>query len=322
MKPVPIQSPGQLHYLLEVEGLHPDLLIVGNFPPARQALARICGQQGIDRIHSEDGFFPHYTTLHLDPLGFCWESSLPRLGFVSCPDSMRRRARTFRRAWTDFRPRPLPDFLCPPFALWPLQLIRDQVNCWDLKAESWAPFLWDFRARLPDEMQLVVKAHPRAGVTDMEGIAAAVRAMPHTVMVSTEEDLKSLLVAAAIVGGINSTVLYEARLLFGKPVFVYGHGWFSGHPDLFTPLIRSPRCPDPLPVEWEHCDRGDRAEFVAEYADWFLAHLLVRQVSHAWARRYPDRLRERVEHFTYQAYCRHGEALFTDMAAAPEEAQA
>lgn len=297
---------------LAQNGEWPEILLLGNFSPDRAAMAELCRQRGINVAHWEDGFFPHYETQHADPLGFCWESSLPGLVFRGCSDRQRRRASAAREAWLRRPVKELPAGIRPPFVVWPLQLIGDQANVHDLNVADWTQLLRHFRSSLPADFQLVLKAHPRAVARDTAGLDTLARELPHTILVPHGADLTTLLRACHAVAGVNSSVLYEARLMHRKPTYAYGRSWFSHHDELVFPLPR-PQAPHdfrPLPhsasLENPSLVRTERLE---DYADWFLAQLLARQIDpRSFAQ--PRQHKEAVWRLSYQSYLQHGEAIF------------
>lgn len=289
----------------------PELMIMGNFIVERAAIVSLCRELGINVVHSEDGFFPHYSTMHADPLGFCWESSLPRLVFRQCTGRQRMRAQATRREWLSFAPKALPHAVRKPFVFWPLQLTGDQVNVWDLKVRDWTGLIRHFRSCLPPEYQLVLKEHPRSKAEDNLGIAELPSKLPNTVLVPRETDLKTLLHQSQAVAGANSSVLYEARLLFHKPVYTYARGWFTHHSELFLPVAwREAR---PLNrFEWVADNSRLRTERLDEYTDWFLAQLLARQIERERAEADPKWLKRTLYRLSYAAFMKYGEEVFLD----------
>lgn len=296
------------HQFLEVLGRadnHPSLMIMGNFIRDRHSIRSICRQLSIDCISSEDGFFPHYSTLHVDPLGFSWESSLPRMVFRSISPKVRRKAQTNRKRWMRFARQELPGGVCKPYVLWPLQLIKDQVNRWDLNANDWLALLAHFRECLPPEFQLVVKPHPRA-MKELDGVASH---LFNTLILEEDCHLQSLLEGASAVAGANSTVLLEARLMFHKPTYCYARGWHTNHTEIFWPLqLNHP--PRALPhVDCLYRPKSMRDEWHDDYADWFLYQLLIRQLGLQEATNF-ELLYKFVGCRTFRAFELDGEDIF------------
>lgn len=290
----------------------PELLLMGNFIVERAAIISLCRELGINTAHGEDGFFPHYSTAHIDPLGFCWESSLTRMVFRSCSELHRRRAQTMRAELLQFTPKELPSTINKPFVLWPLQLIGDKVNQWDLKTENWTSILAHFRQCLPADYQLVVKPHPRSKGSDMTDVEGWCEKTPNVVLLPPGVHLQTLFSECAAVAGANSTVLYEARLIFHKPTYAYARSWYSGHTDLFTPvhLRHKPRTLNRMDLVEDN--RKLRSERLDAYTDWFLSQLLARQFSHNWAKENPQAFKQRVHRLSFKSFIEHGEEIFDE----------
>jgi hypothetical protein len=290
----------------------PELLMMNNFIPDRAGVVSLCREHGINVVHTEDGWFPHYGMGHGDPLGFCWESSLPGLVFRECSSAQRAAARQCRREWVSFAAHELPPQVRPPFVLWPLQLTGDQVNRWDLNVEDWCGLLRHFRMSLPTVFQLVLKPHPRSQGHDNRGVAELLEELPNTVLVPAHAHLKTLLRHCHAVAGANSTVLYEGRLMFHKPAYAYARSWFTNHTELFLP-VPARRAPALLNrIDWVEDNRAMRTERLNDYADWFLAQLLARQIDLERGRREPAWFRQRLLRLSHHSYLRHGEDIFAN----------
>ena len=289
----------------------PEIMIMHNFVVERAAILSVCREVGINTIHVEDGFFPHYGIMHADPLGFCWESSLPRMTFRKCAPRQRDQALSLRNDWLDFTPQELPIQVKPPFVLWPLQLINDRVNHWDLNVADWSELLRHFRECLPEHYQLVLKEHPRDYSFDSQNTEELIRHLPNTVLVPKNANLKNLLLSCSAVAGANSTVLYEGRLIFHKPAYVYARGWYTNHTELFYPVSRNVE-PRPLNllshIENNQLMRTDRLD---GYTDWFLAQLLARQITREEAEENFDKFQQKAHRLSYQSFLEHGEDIFS-----------
>lgn len=297
---------------LHASGRSPEIMLMGNFIVERAGIISLCRELGINTVHGEDGFFPHYSTVHMDPLGFCWESSLARMVFRQSTDRRRRRAESIRAEFTSFAPQELHPFIKKPFVLWPLQLIGDKVNQFDLQVEKWTSVLNHFRRSLPPEYQLVVKVHPRSKDSDMKDVEKWARDAGNVVLVPRPAHLQSLLLECAAVAGANSTVLYEARLIFRKPVYAYARSWFTGHTELFTPvhLNHKPRMLNRFDLVEDN--RKLRSERLDDYVDWFLTQLLDRQSTHTWALENPEEFAQRVQRLSYNSFLKYGEEIFDE----------
>ncbi len=294
--------------MLSRAGASPNLIILGNFIVDRHAIQAMCREKDINTVCSEDGFFPHYQTLHADPLGFCWESSLSRMIFRTISDSQRKRSCETRARWLKFEPRECPDRIRKPFVLWPLQLIGDRVNQWDLRVSSWSELLIHFRECLPKEYQLVIKPHPRGKASDIA--SPSVNELPNTCVIRADVDLRTLLSECSAVAGANSTVLMEARLMFQKPVYAYARSWFTGHAELFIPLSsRFDSRPLSLFERVENNRLQNNDQYLSDYCDWFLSQLLARQLDHTAAKNW-EYLVEWTERLSYRSFTLHGEDIF------------
>ena len=289
----------------------PDIMMFWCFCRNRAGIVSQCRERGINTVFWEDGFFPHYRTLHFDPLGFCWESSLTRMIFRGVSERQRARARRAREDWLKMPPQPLPPGVKKPFVLWPLQLIGDQVNVWDLGLRDWTGLLKHFRAILPAGIQLVVKDHPVAREKDMAGLDALLPQLQNTLRVPKQTDLATLLRECVAAAGANSSVLSEARLMFKKPVYAYGRSWFTNHGELFFRLRVD--AGEALPrTDWLEDPARMRSEYLEDYADWFLAQLLGRQLESRTAEADPEKLKQKIWRLSYRSFVEHGEEIFED----------
>jgi len=104
-------------------------------------------------------------------------------------------------------------------------------------------------------------------------------------------------------------VLYEARLVFQKPTYVYARSWFTNHEELFVPLS--------LYYErqlkrFEHVEDNSlmRTERLDDYTDWFLAQLMARQINRDVAEQNPALFKQQVLRLSYQSFLQHGEEIF------------
>ena len=289
----------------------PDIMMFWCFCQNRAAIMSQCRERGINMGFWEDGFFPHYKTLHFDPLGFCWESSLTRMVFRGVSERQRARAGQTREEWLHKPARALPDGVKKPFVLWPLQLTGDQVNLCDLAVSDWTGLLQHFRAALPAGIQLVVKDHPVARERDIAGLDALLPRMQNTIRVSKQSDLKALLRECAAVAGANSTVLSEARLMFQKPAYAYGRSWFTNHHELFLPLRLDVKGSLPR-VDWLEDSSRMRTAYLDDYSDWFLAQLLGRQLESSVAESDPAKLKQKMGRLSYRSFVEYGEEIFDD----------
>ncbi|MEI9895688.1 MAG: hypothetical protein WDN28_17820 [Chthoniobacter sp.] len=302
-------SEGDLRRYLSQMKERPDIMLFWGFCTERTGLVGLCREYGINVAIWEDGFFPHYGTLHIDPLGFCWESSLARMVFRGCSAHQRERARRAREAWLAAPPKALPAGIRNPFVLWPLQLIGDKVNDWDLRLTDWTGLLRHFRSCLPKHIQLVLKDHPLSAPKDTVGIDQLLPDLPNTIRVSKDTHLPTLLRECQAVAGANSSVLYEARLMHRKPTYAYARSWFTNHDELFVPISRDFARSIPR-QDWIDHPSAMRTERLDDYTDWFLAQLLARQLDGKLAAEDPLRLRTALGRLSYHSYLENGDAVF------------
>jgi FkbM family methyltransferase len=292
------------------KGQLPQLMIMGNFVVDRAAMRSYCLENGVDVIHGEDGFFPHYQTLHVDPMGFCWESSIPSMMFHECSDFHRKKAEASRKTYMAFKDKGLPKGVQKPFVLWPLQLLGDRVNKHGLKATSWVEIIKHFRTALPNEYDLVLKPHPRGG--GMDGIEALVHKTPGLVLANARADLRSIMKQCSAVAGANSTVLTEARLMFHKPVFAYGRSWYTNHTELVYPIDKDFKLKVLPHMDVVEDNALIRTERLDAYTNYYLSQLLARQFAHKDVTKDPQRYVDWLHKRTYQSYLEHGLDIFED----------
>jgi hypothetical protein len=307
---VNIQSERMMVQKLESCDRLPELMLFGGFVAERSGILSLCRTLEIDTVHSEDGFFPHYTTIHVDPIGFCWESSLPRLFFRRCLDHQRKAAEDARARWLQFVFEELPPCVRPPFVLWSLQLVGDSVNRWDLGVSDWTDLIRGFRKALPARFQLVLKSHPRSALADARGLSDLLPELPNTVLVPASTHLRTLLHTCCAVAGVNSTVLYEGRLMFHKPTYVCGKGWFLNHADLFVPVRFDHPGADVPRLDWLDNPNLVRTPYLDDYSNWFLYQLLIRQISLSEAKSDPARLEHHTRRFSSRSFECYGEDIF------------
>ena len=231
--------------------------------------------------------------------------------FRQCTADQRARASTARERWLHFQRRGLPECVRHPYVLWPLQLIGDRVNRWDLAIESWNDLIIHFRKCLPSEYRLILKHHPRSKSEDHVGVEVVARQLPKTYVIDAGVDLRTLIEGCSAVAGVNSSVLTEARLMFLKPAFAYGRSWFTGHSDLIMPI--SHRFPERVPGRWGWLENPTmlRDERLMDYANWYLYQLLVRQKSHDQAQGDNNALKKFVDRLSYRSFIEHGEEIFS-----------
>ena len=179
-----------------------------------------CGKKGLPVITYEDGFIPHYSGLHFDRKGFCWDSSFPHENISKYPD----KKENFNISSYDMEPAIAN--LEKPFVFVPLQMLGDSVILHGSDVKSWDSFVNKVRDDVPEEYDLVVKNHPRES-SKYDTNNPTIRVI--------DSGLGWAITECEFVVGVNSGVLYESALIFNKPVYYYGRSWYDRHPEICRP---------------------------------------------------------------------------------------
>lgn len=252
-------------------GQVPEYAVTWGFIPFKHAMDQWAAKHGVKVSHGELGWFPHYDTFHLDPEGFCWSSSIPRTPFVNDPSKTYEYAKAMRTALRSDKHRPLPSMYRPPYAIWTCQLTSDKVNEYGVNTRDWSPYIAHFRSLLPEHIQLVVRPHPKSHqrasqeTNPYRRMVRVLENLPNTVLCRSGK-FEDVVAEAEMVAGMNSTALYEAKLLYGKPAYAYAPSWYSGHSRL-------------IPVLSSQTTTLPEAAASDDYADWFLEQFLDRQIT-------------------------------------------
>lgn len=279
-----------------------ELLIVGNLLDNTDELNEFCEKNNVDRVFGEFGWFPHYATEHADPEGYAWNSSLRRLTFSRLTQTQRIQVSRMKQEICSRSAGALPENVRKPFVLWPLQLLSDRVNRYDLNVRDWFELLLWTRQILPSTYQLVVKNHP---VPSSQPRLEYVRSLPNTTVVDRSAPLHALIEQSSGVIGCNSTVLLESRLVFGKPTWAYGRSWYTGHPEIVFPVRPSEHLPNS-----ELLGRSFDDPWLQDYADWIFWQLLARQYSIEEARKKPKSFLHWLHRRTARSFETLGEDVF------------
>ena len=183
-------------------------------------------------LHAEQGFLPHYTSVHFDPRGHGSASSL--IGNLNDPitDEQEIELAAFL-SQNYYLNRPCELSLPDRYWLLLLQHVQDSVMMWDAPAYARDPsmLIRSVQAQLPAGTQLVVKPHPLhkprglrtsgAIVVDGQGDAK----LDH----SDNSALNQHLIRNAEgVITVNSSFVFEA-LAYDKPVITLGTSVFTGN---------------------------------------------------------------------------------------------
>lgn len=231
-------------------GITPEFAVAWGFLDADldSLVRQWAASKGVRLAYGELGWFPHYESFHLDPEGFCWDSLLARTRYAAegfrpfpSPDpdltALRTRAAAKQRGTFDC----LPSMIKPPYVLWPCQMVSDKVNLHGVNAKDWCRHVAHFRSILPMDVQLVVRPHPKAHQRPSTEkvpyyrLANLVAKLPNTELCA-EGEMDLLVANAEAVTGMNSTALYEAAMIHGKPAFAFSRSWFDYKPEIVTHL--------------------------------------------------------------------------------------
>jgi len=176
----------------------------------------------------EQGWFPHYQTLHFDPLGFSSHSLLAKsrldnidINIDKIKDIIKNYKNTFAVNENIFK-------LNKPYILLITQHTGDATIQHDYNDfESWQKII-DFADKIKKKNELlVIKINPQ-NVKSKD-----VMILPHgSIAIQNKCFNNDLLANANAVIGVNSTMLYEASLLYDKPVIALGDSWFNCHPEV------------------------------------------------------------------------------------------
>jgi hypothetical protein len=197
-----------------------DTVLMNNCADWDPQMRTYCGKAGIPIITFEDGFIPHYSGLHFDRKGFCWESSFPYENVSKYPDNEEQ----FNMSSYDMkRPEVSVD---KPFVFVPLQMLGDSVILHGSDVKSWDAFVSKVREDVPEEYDLVVKNHPREK-SKFESRDPSIHVI--------DDGLGWAIDESEFVVGVNSGVLYESAFIFNKPVYYYGKSWYDRHPEVCRP---------------------------------------------------------------------------------------
>jgi len=144
-----------------------DYVVIWGFCDFDDKVREWASVHGVRIVYGELGWFPHYSSFHLDPEGFCWQSQLAKTPYFdqALPPHVQQ-LQTFAQVREKHGKVDggisLPDGIKHPYAFWPCQLVSDRVNMYGLKCEDWASQIKHFRNLLDDDVQLVIKLHPKS----------------------------------------------------------------------------------------------------------------------------------------------------------------
>lgn len=188
----------------------------------------ISKQKNIKISSYELGWFPHYRVWHCDPHGFssCSLLAKSRLDNINIDiDRAKVKIQHYKEKWISESP--IFNFN-KKYILVVMQHIEDSTIVHDYPDfVSWQKII-DFADSLREKGQaLIVKVNPQ-NIKSKIGVILP----ENSIAVQSKEFNNYLLSNADVVVGVNSTMLYEASLLYDKPVIAMGNSWFDSHSEV------------------------------------------------------------------------------------------
>ncbi len=217
----------QLSKMLD-EGVQINNILFNNISNCSLSTRDRLERAGTKMSSYEQGWFPHYQTLHCDPLGFSSKSLLAktRLGDIEIDlEKISNEITNYKKNYA----KPEGIFkIDKPYVLLIFQHTGDATIKHDYKDfKSWQKII-DFADKVRGKGKtLVVKVNPQ-NVNSKEKIQ-----LPHnSIAIQNKFFNNDLLMNAKVVIGVNSTMLYEASIIYNKPVLALGSSWFDCHPEV------------------------------------------------------------------------------------------
>lgn len=185
---------------------------------------------GVKFSFIEAGWFPHYKTWGFDSQGWLNESLLAksRLDAIEVDhNEISRNIDWYIKNCCQSKPI---DF-SREYVLFVMQHTKDSSIIYGYpEFKNWSLLIAYVKERFADDKLLVIKMHPQNANQDKV-------VLPHDCILIQDKSYNySLMKNAECVVGVNSTMLYEASLLFGKQVFAFGNSWFDAHPEVVTKI--------------------------------------------------------------------------------------
>lgn len=197
-------------------------VIFNNSVVYTEKLKKIFCNMGIKASSYERGWFPH-SSWHFDPDGFSHNSLLAksRLDKIEINDKDVSREIDFYKKSINIGKKTLdiPD----KYIIVIMQHTNDATIVHGYPEFSGWQSIIDYadKLRKKDEV-LLIKVHP-------QNINESIKIPSNSIIVNSKLYNNSLLEKAEVVIGVNSTMLYEASLIFNRPVVALGESWFNGH---------------------------------------------------------------------------------------------
>lgn len=207
-------------------GVRPKNILFNNVSPCTPKTRKFVQKNDINVSSYELGWFPHRQTWHFDPWGFSDKSMLAqsRLDNVEIDhDAVSADIESHKSQYMidnkDMK-------LRFPYILLVFQHTKDTTVTYGYpEFTKWQDIIeFADKMREHSKMKLVIKMHPQN-----KGKAESIIPPPNCLIVQSKEWNPYILENAVAVVGINSTMLYEASLLYDKPVVALGSSWFDVH---------------------------------------------------------------------------------------------
>jgi len=196
-------------------------ILFGNVVTCSDIMRRYLVDKGISVTSYELGWFPHYKTTHFDPLGFSDKSLLAKSRLDNVPD-IKCDLKLFKKQKIIH---PLSN---KQYILLVLQDTNDSTIVHgypDFK--NWQTIInFANSLKLGNEI-LAIKMHPKNIKHKIK-----IDVPKNAIKITSTHTNHDLLENANLVIGVNSTMLYEASLLYDKPVLALGNSWFDAHPEV------------------------------------------------------------------------------------------
>ncbi len=186
-------------------------------------------ERGIQVSFCGHGWFPYHTK-HFDPNGFAHKSLFANSNFSHLQidkDVMKKCIKEYKKAYEEQSKKNNLFKIQGPYTVVILQKTRDVTISEGYRDfKSWQQII-DFAHSLLDKKEiLIIKAH-----TDQQQQREKLVTPSNSIIVQSKLFNDDILSNAKLVVGVNSTMLYEASLLYNKPVIALGESWFNGHPE-------------------------------------------------------------------------------------------
>ncbi len=223
------EAENKIKYLIENKKLKVRNILFNNAIIYSKNFINYCFSMNIKISSFELGWFPHYRVWHCDPCGFSSNSMLSksRLDDIEIDiEYINHLLQIYKNKWAKIEN----TFdIKNNYILLIMQHDKDATILHD------APFFTNWqdiinfseRVKQNKNQIIVIKVNP-------QNVASQTKILlPHnSIAIQSKKFNNYLLAHADMVIGINSTMLYEASLLYDKPVLALGNSWFDSHPEI------------------------------------------------------------------------------------------